>query len=200
MNNLINFTKLIRLYILRILYHECEHIFMDTVITIRISMGGIQMSIYDFTVFTNTNEEIPISNYQDKVMLIVNTASKCGLTPQFQGLQELYDEYQEGDFVVLGFPCGQFANQEFADGEEAASFCQKNYGVTFPMFAKVDVNGINAHPLFAYLTKAKKGFLGTKKIKWNFNKFLVDRSGKVVKRYPPTTKPEKIADDIEKLL
>ena len=132
-------------------------------------------------------------------MLIVNTASKCGLTPQFKGLQELYDQYQEKGLEILGFPCGQFNDQEFNDIGETTQFCQMNYGVSFPMFAKIDVNGAQADPLFAFLKEQKGGVL-TKDIKWNFTKFLVDGNGQVVKRYAPTTEPSKIEKDIENLL
>jgi len=132
-------------------------------------------------------------------MLIVNTASKCGLTPQFKGLQEMYDEYQEQGLEILGFPCGQFNNQEYDNIEETTEFCQLNYGVSFPMYAKIDVNGAKADPLFTFLKEQKGGVL-TKDIKWNFTKFLVDRNGQVVKRYAPTTEPEKIKSDLDKLL
>ncbi len=158
------------------------------------------MSIYQFTVKKSSGLEVPLETYKGKVLLIVNTASKCGLTPQFEGLQALYKEYEEGGFSILGFPCSQFANQEYSDAAETESFCQLNYGVEFPMFGKIDVNGSSADPLFTYLTSEKKGAFGIKKIKWNFTKFLVDQNGKVIKRYAPQTKPVKIAADIERLL
>ncbi|MBT2636667.1 glutathione peroxidase [Bacillus sp. ISL-39] len=156
-------------------------------------------NVYDFTVKKPNGQEQSLSDYEGKPMLIVNTASKCGLTPQFKGLQEMYDEYQEQGLEILGFPCGQFNDQEFDNIEETTEFCQLNYGVSFPMFAKIDVNGAKADPLFTYLKEQKGGVL-TKDIKWNFTKFLVDRNGQVVKRYAPTTEPEKIKNDLVKLL
>ncbi|MBT2641931.1 glutathione peroxidase [Bacillus sp. ISL-41] len=156
-------------------------------------------TVYDFTVKKPNGQAQSLSEYEGKPMLIVNTASKCGLTPQFKGLQEMYDEYQEQGLEILGFPCGQFNNQEYDNIEETTEFCQLNYGVSFPMFAKIDVNGAKADPLFAFLKEQKGGVL-TRDIKWNFTKFLVDRNGQVVKRYAPTTEPEKIKNDLEKLL
>jgi glutathione peroxidase len=135
-----------------------------------------------------------------RFMLIVNTASHCGFTPQYAALEALYQRYRERGLVVLGFPCNQFGSQEPGEAEEIASFCQKNYGVSFPMFAKIEVNGNEAHPLYQYLKKAAPGLLGSEGIKWNFTKFLVDRQGEVVERYAPATAPESIARDIEKLL
>ncbi|HZG59284.1 MAG TPA: glutathione peroxidase [Anoxybacillus sp.] len=158
------------------------------------------MSIYDFTVKTIRGEEKSMAEYKGKVLLIVNTASKCGFTPQYKELQELYDEYKDKGFEVLGFPCNQFGHQEPGSESEIESFCQLNYGVTFPMFAKVDVNGANAHPLFVYLTEKAPGILGTKAIKWNFTKFLVDKNGNVVGRFAPQTKPSELKQEIEKLL
>ncbi|RSD28940.1 glutathione peroxidase [Mesobacillus subterraneus] len=156
-------------------------------------------TVYDFTVKKTNGENQSLRDYEGKPLLIVNTASKCGLTPQFEGLQEMYDEYKEQGLEILGFPCGQFNNQEFENIEETTQFCQLNYGVSFPMYAKLDVNGANADPLFKYLKEQKGGVL-TKDIKWNFTKFLVDRNGQVVKRYAPTTEPEKIKNDLEELL
>lgn len=156
-------------------------------------------TVYDFTVKKPNGQEQSLSDYEGKPMLIVNTASKCGLTPQFKGLQEMYDEYQEQGLEILGFPCGQFNDQEFDNIEETTEFCQLNYGVSFPMFAKIDVNGTKTDPLFTFLKEQKGGVL-TKDIKWNFTKFLVDRNGQVVKRYAPTTEPEKIKNDLVKLL
>jgi glutathione peroxidase len=158
------------------------------------------MSIYDIPVQTIQGEEQSLSAYKGKVLLIVNTASKCGFTPQYKGLQALYEKYKSAGLEILGFPCNQFGSQEPGDNEEIMGFCELNYGVSFPMFAKVDVNGANAHPLFQYLTKEAPGILGSKSIKWNFTKFLVDREGKVLKRYAPTDEPEKIEPDIVKLL
>jgi glutathione peroxidase len=158
------------------------------------------MSIYDITVKTIRGEEKSMADYKGKVLLIVNTASKCGFTPQYKELQELYDEYKDKGFEVLGFPCNQFGHQEPGSESEIESFCQLNYGVTFPMFAKVDVNGANAHPLFVYLTEKAPGILGTKAIKWNFTKFLVDKNGNVISRFAPQTKPSELKQEIEKLL
>ncbi|MCM8620285.1 MAG: glutathione peroxidase [Candidatus Accumulibacter sp.] len=141
-----------------------------------------------------------MADYAGKILLIVNTASHCGFTPQYADLEALYQRYREQGLVVLGFPCNQFGSQEPGDAEEIASFCQKNYGVSFPMFAKIDVNGNDAHPLYQYLKKAAPGLLGSEGIKWNFTKFLVDRQGAVIGRYAPATAPESIAGDIEKLL
>ncbi len=141
-----------------------------------------------------------MADYAGKVLLIVNTASHCGFTPQYAALEALYQRYRERGLVVLGFPCNQFGSQEPGEAEEIASFCQKNYGVSFPMFAKIEVNGNEAHPLYQYLKKAAPGLLGSEGSKWNFTKFLVDRQGEVVERYAPATAPESIARDIEKLL
>ncbi|WOV87001.1 glutathione peroxidase [Sporosarcina oncorhynchi] len=156
-------------------------------------------SVYDFEVKKPNGEILSLKEYEGKPLVIVNTASKCGFAPQFGGLQSLYDEYKEDGLVVLGFPCDQFNNQEFDNIDETTEFCQMNYGVTFPMMAKVDVNGDAADPLFDHLTSEQKGML-SKKVKWNFTKFLVDRNGKVVERYAPQTAPEKLAEDVKKLL
>lgn len=157
-------------------------------------------TIYDFQAEMLEGEQKKISEYQGKVLLIVNTASQCGLTPQFEGLEQLYQDYQSKGLIILGFPCNQFAHQDPLTNEEIGGFCQRNYGVSFPMFAKVDVNGSTAHPLYQYLTAEAKGILGSQKIKWNFTKFLINQEGKVIKRYAPLIKPEKIAKDIQKLL
>jgi len=156
-------------------------------------------SIYDFTVKKTNGEHKSLKDYQGKPLIIVNTASKCGLTPQFKGLQELYDAHKENGLEILGFPCDQFNNQEFDNIDETTQFCQLNYGVTFPIFAKIDVNGDQEDPLFTFLKDQKKGLL-SRKIKWNFTKFLVDRNGRVVKRYAPTVDPSKIKQDLLKLL
>ncbi|MBG9587120.1 glutathione peroxidase [Cytobacillus firmus] len=156
-------------------------------------------TIYDFEVKKTNGELKSLKEYEGKPLIIVNTASKCGLTPQFKGLQELYEKYKDKGLEILGFPCDQFNNQEFDNIEETTEFCQLNYGVSFPIFAKIDVNGDNADPLFAYLKEQKKGIL-SKNIKWNFTKFLVDQGGQVVERYAPTTEPRKIEDDLTKLL
>ncbi|NGQ96156.1 glutathione peroxidase [Brevibacillus sp. SYP-B805] len=158
------------------------------------------MSIYDFSVRTIRGEEQSMAAYKGKVLLIVNTASKCGFTPQYKGLQALYEKYGSAGLEILGFPCNQFGNQEPGDNEEIMGFCTLTYGVTFPMFAKVDVNGPHAHPLFQYLTKAAPGILGSTSIKWNFTKFLVDRQGHVIKRFAPTDEPEKLEKEIVALL
>ena len=158
------------------------------------------MSIYDFQARDLNGEEKPLSDYKGKVLLVVNTASKCGFTPQYEGLQKLYANFADRGLEVLGFPCNQFGRQEPGEGEEIGAFCEKNYGVSFPMFEKVDVNGDNAHPVFKFLKSESPGLLGTEAIKWNFTKFLINRDGKVIKRYAPTDKPEAIRKDIEALL
>lgn len=157
-------------------------------------------SIYDIEVQDIKGANHSMADYQGKVLLIVNTASKCGFTPQFEGLQTLYADLGERGLEVLGFPCNQFMNQDPADNDEISQFCSLNYGVDFPMFGKVDVNGPGTHPLYRFLKSEAKGLLGSENIKWNFTKFLLNRNGQVVKRYPPTTKPEAIRKDIEKLL
>ncbi len=156
-------------------------------------------TIYDFTAESMDGTSQNFSEYKNKVMLIVNTASKCGFTPQFEGLETLYQQYKEQGLVVVGFPCNQFGSQDPGTNDEIGAFCQKNYGVSFPMMAKVDVNGSDAHPIFKWL-KDQKGGLLTDGIKWNFTKFLVDGNGQVVDRYAPTTKPDAIKADIEQAL
>ena len=155
--------------------------------------------IYDFSARNIDGKDQKLSKWKGDVALVVNVASKCGFTPQYAGLEALYREFKDRGLVVLGFPCDQFANQEFADDSQTAEFCQLNYGVTFPMFAKVDVNGSEAHPLFAWMRSEKGGVLGDA-IKWNFTKFLIDRSGRVVRRYAPTVSPAAIEADIRALL
>lgn len=157
-------------------------------------------SVYDFSATSIDGTSVALNTYQDKVLLIVNTASQCGFTPQYQGLQALYDKYRDRGLVILGFPCNQFGQQEPGSANEIKSFCETRFGVSFPLFQKIDVNGGNAHPLYQYLTKAAPGLFGTEGVKWNFTKFLVDRAGKVVKRYPPTAKPEDIEKDMQALL
>ncbi|MFA6122699.1 glutathione peroxidase [Sphingomonas sp.] len=157
-------------------------------------------AITDLTVKAADGTSVDLSAYAGKVLLIVNTASKCGFTPQYEGLEALHREFGDRGFEVLGFPCNQFGAQEPGDAAEIANFCSLTYDVTFPVFAKIDVNGANADPLFVALKKQAPGFLGTEGIKWNFTKFLVGKDGQVVERYAPTTKPEDIAADIEKLL
>ncbi|HMV05274.1 MAG TPA: glutathione peroxidase [Accumulibacter sp.] len=157
-------------------------------------------SIYEISAERLTGGSQSLADYAGQVLLIVNTASECGFTPQYAGLQALYEKYRERGLVVLGFPCNQFGAQEPGEASEIAAFCQKNYGVTFPMFAKVEVNGEHAHPLFRHLKKAAPGLLGSEAIKWNFTKFLVDRAGAVVERYAPATTPETLARGVEALL
>ena len=156
--------------------------------------------IYDIAAKTQAGEDASLGAWRGKALLIVNTASKCGFTPQYAGLEQLHKDFGARGFEVLGFPCNQFGAQEPGDDNEIRNFCSLTYDVTFPMFAKVDVNGAGEHPLFTYLKKAKPGLLGLEAIKWNFTKFLVDRDGNVVERYAPTTKPEQIRVDIEKVL
>ncbi|MDR3509906.1 MAG: glutathione peroxidase [Caulobacteraceae bacterium] len=157
-------------------------------------------SVYEFKAKALDGQEKSLADYQGQVLLIVNTASKCGFTPQYEGLEALYRGHHAEGLTVLGFPCNQFGQQEPGDAAEIANFCSLTYHVTFPMFAKVEVNGPGTHPLWAFLKKAKAGLLGSQGIKWNFTKFLVDRSGKVVGRYAPTDKPEAIEADIKALL
>ena len=157
------------------------------------------MKFYDFKAKKMNGQEVSMKEYEGKVVLVVNTASKCGLTPQFEGLEALYKEYKEKGLEILGFPCNQFAKQDSGSNEEIHSFCQLNYGVSFTMFEKIDVNGKKAHPLYKYLKDEAKGLLSNE-IKWNFTKFLIDSKGNVVKRYAPTVNPLKIKNDIENLL
>ena len=157
-------------------------------------------SIYDFEVTTIDGKQTTLAPYKGKVMLIVNVASKCGFTPQYDGLEALYKKYEARGFVVLGFPCNQFGHQEPGTEAEIQNFCRVNFGVTFPMFAKIDVNGDGADPLYKYLKSAKSGILGSEAIKWNFTKFLVDREGNVVERFAPSTEPAALEGAIEKLL
>lgn len=157
------------------------------------------MKFYDFSANDIYGESVSMEGYKGKVVLIVNTASKCGLTPQFKDLEELYKDYKGSGLEILGFPCNQFANQEAGSNEEIQEFCLLNYGVTFNMYEKIDVNGDNAHPLYNYLKSQSKSIFG-QDIKWNFTKFLIDAEGRVIKRYAPTTSPRKIRKDIEKLL
>ncbi len=157
------------------------------------------MNIYDFTVKTIDGEEISLSKYKGKVLLIVNVASECGFTPQYAGLEKLYQKYKNKGFMVLGFPSNQFANQEPANDAKIKFFCHQNYNVHFDMFSKIDVNGENASKLYKYIKEKQGGFL-TDSIKWNFTKFLIDRDGKVIDRFAPITKPKDIEEDIEKLL
>jgi glutathione peroxidase len=157
-------------------------------------------SIYDFSAKDIRGKERKLDEYKDKVLLIVNVASKCGFTPQYKGLEALYEKLHARGFEILGFPSNQFGAQEPGNEAEIAQFCDLNYGVTFPLFAKIDVNGSDTAPLYQYLKNAKPGLLGSEAIKWNFTKFLVDRKGKVIERYAPNVEPEAIAGDVEKLL
>ncbi|MFC4418902.1 glutathione peroxidase [Cupriavidus pampae] len=157
-------------------------------------------NVYQFEANALTGAPVSLSDYRGKVLLIVNTASECGFTPQYTGLQTLHDVYGERGFEVLGFPCNQFGKQEPGDAAQIGAFCESRFQVTFPLFAKIDVNGADAHPLYRWLTAEKPGVLGTQAIKWNFTKFLLRRDGTVFKRYAPTTKPDEIRADIETLL
>lgn len=159
-----------------------------------------QTSVYDFSARDIKGQETSLEEYRGKVLLIVNTASKCGFTPQLEGLQSLYSELGERGLEVLGFPCNQFLNQDPGNDDDISQFCSLNYGVDFPMFSKIEVNGSGTHPLYQFLKKEAKGLMGSEKVKWNFTKFLVGRDGQVIRRYPPTAKPEDIRRDIEKLL
>jgi len=156
-------------------------------------------NFYQFTAKSLQGKEVSMAAYKGKVIMVVNTASKCGLTPQYEGLEKLYEKYVEKGLVILGFPCNQFGNQEPGTEKEISEGCLINYGVSFPMFSKIDVNGKDVHPIYKYLKDKLPGSFG-KNIKWNFTKFLIDRSGKPVKRFAPTTVPEKLVQDIEKLL
>ena len=157
-------------------------------------------SMYKYDLQTVTGQTDKLENYKGNVLLIVNTASKCGLTPQFAGLEKLYQKYRQQGLVILGFPCNQFAQQDPGNNDEIQQFCQMNYGVSFPMLAKIEVNGDNTHPLYQHLKSAAPGILGSQKIKWNFTKFLVSRQGEVLERFAPATKPEKLEQAIEKAL
>ena len=158
------------------------------------------MSVYDYSAKTLDGQDASLADYRGQVLLIVNTASKCGFTPQYEGLEALYREYKDKGFTVLAFPCNQFGAQEPGNAEEIANFCSLTYDVTFPVLAKIDVNGPSAHPLYAYLKHEQKGLLGTEAIKWNFTKFLIGRDGEVVERFAPTTKPEDLKQAIDALL
>jgi glutathione peroxidase len=156
-------------------------------------------SVYDFSAVTLAGQELPLKQFEGQVLLIVNTASACGFTPQYKGLEDLHQALQPRGFSVLGFPCNQFGSQEPGDAGQIESFCASNYSISFPMFEKIDVNGGNAHPLYKFLKNEKSGLLGSS-VKWNFTKFLIDRRGRVVARHAPTTKPESLTREIEALL
>ena len=162
--------------------------------------GGDKMSLYDFELMTIDKEKTTLAPYKGKVLLIVNVASKCGFTYQYEGLEKLYKTYKDKGLVILGFPSNQFSNQEPGNEEEIKNFCSLTYDVTFPMFSKIDVNGENAHPLYVYLKKEQSGILGSESIKWNFTKFLVDKQGNVIERFAPTTAPEILEETIKGLL
>jgi len=157
-------------------------------------------TVYDFTANSLDGKPVALKDYAGKVLLVVNTASKCGFTPQYAGLEALYEKYRERGLAVLGFPCNQFGAQEPGSADEIGAFCQQNYGVSFPMFDKIDVNGDGAHPLYRWLKSSAKGVLGSEAIKWNFTKFLIDKHGNVVERFAPTTKPEDLKSNVEALL
>jgi len=160
----------------------------------------MKQSIYDFSATTIELFNRPLSEYKGKVLLIVNTASKCGFTPQLKGLQDLYEKYSKNGFEILAFPCNQFMEQEPGNEKEIKNFCETTYNTTFQIFSKIDVKGPDQHPLYAYLTVNAPGIFGSKKIKWNFTKFLIDRNGKIIRRYAPATKPENLEKDIIRLL
>jgi len=160
----------------------------------------MSQTIYQFSVRTNQGQEESLEKYRDKVVLIVNTASKCGFTGQYRGLEQLYQELNDRGLEILAFPCNQFGNQEPGSDEEIATFCETRFHTTFPLFAKIDVNGKNAHPLFTFLKEQAPGIMGSKTIKWNFTKFLIDREGKVVKRFAPQDTPESLCEHIEQIL
>ncbi|RPA38684.1 glutathione peroxidase [Shewanella vesiculosa] len=157
-------------------------------------------AIYSINVKDIQGKDLVMEQFKDKVLLIVNTASKCGFTPQYKALEDLYQQYKDRGLVILGFPCNQFGKQEQGKEDEISQFCQLNFGVTFPLFSKIEVNGNNSHPLYQHLKKSAKGLLGSESIKWNFTKFLVDKQGNILERYAPTTKPEELNTIIEKLL
>jgi glutathione peroxidase len=157
-------------------------------------------TVYDFEAIDIKGKNVSLNDYRGQVLLVVNTASKCGFTPQFAGLEKLYEKYKARGLAVLGFPCNQFGSQDPGSNDEIASFCQMNYGVSFPMFAKIDVNGDATHPLFKHLKTAAPGLLGSEGIKWNFTKFLINREGQVVERFAPLTTPENIEKAIETAL
>lgn len=173
---------------------------MTILLTLTLNAGDTMKQFYDFNVATITEEERSMAIYKDKVLLIVNVASECGFTPQYEGLEKLYKTYQNQGFEVLGFPCNQFGEQEPGTPKQIQNFCKVNFSITFPLFAKIDVNGEHTDPLYVYLKEKAPGLFGTESIKWNFTKFLIDRQGNVIERYGSSTKPEKIAKDIEKLL
>lgn len=180
-------------------YGQVVHGKAEIINSKRFNFNIMEKQFYQFEAKNLQGKSVKMEEYQGKMVLVVNTASKCGLTPQYEGLEKLYEKYKDNGLVILGFPCNQFANQEPGDAKSISEGCLINYGVTFPMFSKVEVNGQNAHSLFKYLKNELKGIFGNK-VKWNFTKFLVDKEGNPIKRFAPTTKPEKIGEYIEKLL
>jgi len=173
---------------------------LGILLTLGLQAGDKMKQFYDFSAKQIDGKEISMGNYKNKVLLVVNVASKCGFTPQYEGLEKLYKTYKAQGFEILAFPCNQFRKQEPGTPKEIQNFCKVNYGVTFLLFAKIDVNGKHTHPLYVYLKKEAPGFLGSESVKWNFTKFLIDREGKVINRYGSSTKPAEIASDIEKHL
>jgi len=169
-------------------------------LTLTLHAGDTMKHFYDFEATNIKGETVSMSSYKGKVVLVVNVASECGFTPQYEGLEKLYKTYHKQDLEILGFPCNQFGGQEPGSEKEIQNFCKVKFGVTFPLFEKIDVNGDHTHPLYVYLKSEATGFLGSESIKWNFTKFLIDKKGKVIDRYGSATKPEKIAKDIEALL
>jgi len=174
--------------------------FLLFLLPITILAGDKMQSFYDFNATAINGDMVSMSKYKGKVVLVVNVASKCGFTPQYEGLEELYETYNDKNFTILGFPCNQFSEQEPGSHEEIQNFCKVNFGVTFPLFEKIEVNGENTHPLYKFLKHEATGILWTESIKWNFTKFLVDKKGKVISRYGSSTKPKEIEADIVKLL
>jgi glutathione peroxidase len=175
-------------------------LFLLFFITLTLNAGENMKAFYDFNATSINDETISMKNYRNKVVLVVNVASDCGFTPQYEGLQKLYQKHKEKGFEILAFPCNQFKEQESGSNKEIQKFCKVNFGVNFPLFSKIDVNGEHTHPLYVFLKKEATGFLGTKSIKWNFTKFLINKEGEVIERYGSTTKPAEIESDILKLL
>ncbi len=173
---------------------------LTLLLTLTLNAGDQMKHFYDFTANTITGEEVSMSKYKGKVLLIVNVASECGFTPQYEGLETLYQTYNKDGFEILAFPCNQFGGQEPGTPEQIQNFCSVNFKTTFPLFEKIDVNGDNTHPLYVFLKKEAPGFLGTQGIKWNFTKFLIDKKGTVIARYASSTKPKEISKDIAKEL
>lgn len=180
--------------------YDLKKILLTFLLIYSLNAGDTMKDIYDFNVATITKNEQSMAMYKGKVLLIVNVASECGFTPQYEGLEKLYRTYQKQGFEILAFPCNQFGGQEPGTAKQIQNFCRTNFDVTFPLFAKIDVNGKDAHPLYVYLKDKAPGVLGTKSIKWNFTKFLIDKQGNVIERYGSSTKPEEIRSNIEKLL